>query len=255
MSAIPQLAPAPSRGRLYAELAASEADIRAAQVLRYRVFAEELGARLASADAGIDQDRYDAYCQHLLVRESGSERIVGCTRLLTDEQAAKAGSFYSAAEFDLGSVLALPGRRLEVGRTCIDPGYRQGAAIAVLWSGLAGFIAIHGFDYLFGCASIELADGGVRAEAIMNRLRERAMSPAGLRVRPRRPVPPAAPAGAPISAPLPPLLKAYVRLGARACGEPCWDPDFNVADVLMLLAVDELDPTYSRHFMERAIRD
>jgi putative hemolysin len=251
MSAVPKLAP--TKQKLYVELARSEADVREAQQLRYRIFAEELGAELHSEEAGLDADRFDPHCEHLLVRETGSERIVGCTRLLTDDKAELAGNFYSAGEFDLAPILALSGKRLEVGRTCIDPAYRSGAAIAVLWSGLAGYIQLHDIDYLFGCASIELDDGGVRAEAIMQRLRRHAMASTALHVRPLLPLPDSDhPLDDSVTAPMPPLLKAYVRLGARACGEPCWDPDFKVADVLMLLDVDELNPAYSRHFLERA---
>lgn len=256
MSAIPQLTRAPSKPRLHVELATTPEHVREAQALRYRVFAGELGARLASAEQGIDADHFDDYCQHLLVRDGEHGSIVGCTRLLSDVQARAAGGFYSASEFDLAPILALPGRRLELGRTCIDPAYRQGAAIAVLWSGLASYINLHQIDYLFGCASIELHDGGVQARAIMHRLRQHAMAAPKLWGRPKRGVPAIAaqPDEAAISAPMPPLLKAYVRIGARACGEPCWDPDFNVADVLMLLDVDELNPSYSRHFMDRAAR-
>jgi putative hemolysin len=255
MSALLQSAPAAEKSGLYVELASTPAEVRASQQLRYRVFADEMGARLQSSAPGFDHDRYDPYCQHLLVRERDSGRIVATTRLLVDEQAARAGGFYSQSEFAMDAVLALPGRRLEIGRTCVDPGYRQGAAIAVLWSGLAAFVNLHQIDYLFGCASIELDDGGVRAHAIMDRIRQQAMTDPALRVTPRHPVPDA-PAYDPntVKAPLPPLLKAYFRLGAQAAGEPCYDPDFNVADVFVLVDVDRIDATYSRHFLERSLR-
>jgi len=249
MSAILQ----PGRnGRFYVDLATTPEDVRESQQLRYRIFAEELGANLSGAEDGMDRDRFDAHCQHLLVRDVETGHIVASTRLLTDDAAHRAGGFYSATEFDMEPILALDGRKLEVGRTCVDPSFRQGAAIAVLWSGLAGFIQLQGIDYLFGCASIKLDDQGVRATAIMNRLRQHAFATPEHRVEPRLPLPPVTVADDSITAPLPPLLKAYVRLGARACGEACWDPDFNVADVFMLLDVDELDPSYSRHFMDRA---
>ncbi len=248
MTANPEL----SRSRLYVELASTEDEIRASQVLRYRVFAEELGARLASAEQGIDADRFDQHCRHLLVREADTGRVIGSTRLLTDELATNAGGFYSQSEFDLEAVLALPGRRLEIGRTCIDPNYRQGAAITTLWTGLGAFIQRHRVDWLFGCASIDLEDSGVRAHAIMANLRQQAMTPADIRAHPRLALP-YAPAYDPatISAPLPPLLKAYVRLGARIAGEPCYDPDFNVADVLILVDVAHMDQDYARHFLQR----
>jgi putative hemolysin len=150
-------------------------------------------------------------------------------------------------------LLGLPGRLLEVGRTCIDPAFRQGAAIAVLWSGLAGFMQINRFDYLFGCASVPLGTGDVQAAAIMNRIRRQAMTPPELRVTPRVPLFHSGAVEAVLDAPVPALLKAYLRLGARAAGEPCRDPDFGVADILVLLRVADLNPTYVRHFLERAV--
>jgi putative hemolysin len=245
--------PARRPERLFAELAAGPEDVRAAQALRYRVFGTELGARLKGAEQGLDIDEFDDLCQHLLVREVGSGRIVGCTRLLTDTQARPLGGFYSEGEFELGALLALPGRRLEVGRTCIDPDFRQGAAIAVLWSGLAGFMQINRFDYLFGCASVPLGRGDVQAAAIMNRIRRQAMTPPELRVTPRTPLFHRGAAEDVLDAPVPALLKAYLRLGALAAGEPCRDPDFGVADILVLLRVADLNPTYVRHFLERAV--
>ena len=149
----------------------------------------------------------------------------------------------------------MPGRRLEVGRTCIDPHHRQGAAIAVLWSGLADYIKDNRIDMLFGCASIEMQDGGIQAQAIMKQVRKHAMVPYNQRVIPRQPLP-SLPAGAEttLAAPLPPLLKAYFRLGARACGEPCYDPAFNCADILVKVNVREIDASYTRHFLDRAMK-
>ncbi|WP_295388027.1 GNAT family N-acyltransferase [uncultured Thiodictyon sp.] len=252
---MPAIAPAvPLRrgARLFVELATSAYEVREAQSLRFRVFGEEFGAKLKGGHQGLDVDDFDSVCQHLLVREANTGRVVGCTRLLTDTNAQRSGCFYSQGEFDLGPVATLPGRKLEIGRTCIAPDYRQGAAIAVLWSGLAGFIQLHGFDYLFGCASIPLGADDIQAAAIMNRIRRQAMAAPELRVNPRVPLLSSAVPDAVLDAPLPPLLKAYFRLGARACGEPCRDPDFGVADVLILLRVAELNPAYSRHFIERA---
>lgn len=244
------------RRRLYCELAGTDDDVRESQALRYRVFSEELGARLPSASAGLDADGYDAYCHHLLVRELDSGRVIASTRLLPDVRAEAAGGFYSESEFDLAGIKALADRGLrllEVGRTCVDPAFRSGTAIAVLWSGLAAYVRLHGFDYLFGCASIPLNGNEMAAAAVLSRLREHAACAPELRVRPRRPVQLGTP-GEVLAAPMPPLLKAYVRLGARACGEPCLDPEFDVADVLMLLRLEDLDPAYERHFLGRLER-
>jgi len=123
----------------------------------------------------------------------------------------------------------------------------------VLWSGLAGFIQLHGFDDLFGCASVPLGDQDMHAAAIMNRLRRQAMANPEIRVIPRVSLLNSLASEEAVDAPLPVLLKAYVRLGAKACGEACRDPEFGVADVLMLLNVDDLNPAYSRHFLDRAL--
>ncbi|MBU0500771.1 MAG: GNAT family N-acetyltransferase [Gammaproteobacteria bacterium] len=233
--------------QLFTELAATEADVRESQALRYRIFSGELGARLHTPVEGLDIDRFDDYCHHLLVRSAETGEVVASTRLLSGAKIAEAGGFYSEGEFDLTNIKNLGGRILEVGRTCVAPAYRTGAAIGVLWSGLGAYINLHGFDYLCGCASIELEDDGVRAAAIMKRLRQQAMSCDALRVNPLNPLPPVD-ADTNITAAMPPLLKAYIRLGAKICGEPCWDPDFNVADVFILVKMTEMDTSYARHF-------
>ncbi|APZ43703.1 GNAT family N-acetyltransferase [Acidihalobacter ferrooxydans] len=236
---------------LVAELATTKEQMRESQRLRYRVFARELGAHVQMPLPGHEADRYDHYCHHLLVRDRHSGEVVASTRILTDTQSRLGGGFYSEAEFDFSPVLALPGRIIEIGRTCVAPAYRNGGAISVLWLALARFMVIHRVDYMIGCASIGLRDGGAQAQAITEQLRTSHFTPANLRTRPRDPLPRIVgdrPTDPP-SGSLPPLLKAYLRLGARVCGEPCLDRAFNVADLPILLDVDRLDARYRRHFV------
>ncbi len=239
---------------LSVELASAVEDIIASQRLRYEIFAREMGADLgAQAEAtGLDHDRFDDHCHHLLVRESHSGEIVGSTRILTDQQAEQVGGFYSEGEFHLSGLLPLPGRVIEVGRTCIHPDYRNGGAIGVLWSGLARFMIMNRFDYMMGCASIGMQDGGYQAHAIMSRAREKYLAPEAMRVSPRLALP-ALNTDATVKPHIPPLLKAYLRLGVYVCGGACWDPDFNVADIFVLLDMDRLDARYERHFAKRAL--
>ena len=237
--------PAP---RFEVRFAESPAEVLETQRLRYRIFAGELGATIDGGDAQIDADQYDAYCRHLTVREAGTGRLVACTRILTDDQAALAGGFYSSGEFDLKMIDSLPGRVMEVGRTCVDAEYRSGAVIAVLWSGLADFIISQGFDYLFGCASIGLEDGGATAHALLEQVKAKHLAPHWQHVRPLIPLP-AADARPTQKVRMPPLLKAYFSLGAKACGEPYWDRDFNCADVFVLVNVSDMHSRYARHFM------
>lgn len=240
-----------SKYRLRVRFADNLEDLRAAQRLRHRVFVEEMDARLPKAEPGIERDRFDHYCEHLLVWDEDSNQVVGCYRILTDRQAARAGGFYAQTEFDLTRVLAVPGRLAEVGRTCVHPDYRTGAVISLLWSGLARFMMMHRYDYLMGCASIPLAGGLEQVSAIRDRINTLHLSPPELRVFPKTPfaaLPEAVP-GTPVT--LPPLIKGYLRLGAQVCGEPAWDPVFNVADLFVLLNFDRLSARYAHHFINR----
>src|SRR5471032_1924033 len=153
----------------------------------------------------------------------------------------------SEEEFSLHGLGHLQGPILEIGRTCVDPAYRNGGTIAVLWSELAEILNEGAYSYLMGCASIPMHDGGIQAHAIMQRLRERYLCTEHLRAEPKNPLP-TLDLPSNVICEMPPLLKAYMRLGAKICGEPCWDEDFQVADVFILLKRDELCPRYARHF-------
>jgi len=259
---------ASSKHRLRVRFADNLEDLRAAQRLRHRVFIEEMGARLPLTEPGIESDRFDHFCQHLLVWDEDTDQAVGCYRILTDIQAVHAGGYYSQTEFDLTRVLAVPGRLVEVGRTCVHPDFRTGAVIGLLWSGLARFMLMHRYDYLMGCASIPLTGGVAQVGAIWQAVAASHLSPPEWRVFPKTPFaalrpprtagvqktqelgfcPEAAP-GTP--AELPPLIKGYLRLGAQVCGEPAWDPAFNVADLFLLLSLDRLSARYAQHFVNR----
>lgn len=230
-------------------LATSEAEILEAQKLRWRVFGEEMGAKLPSRTPGVDKDIYDPYCDHLVVREGDSGRVVGTYRILPPAQARKVGSYYSESEFDLTRFTHLRGRMVEVGRSCIDPDFRTGAVITLLWNGLARYMMQNGYDYLIGCASIGMADGGHNAANIFMSLQDH-LSPLEYRVFPRCPLPLDRLAGVG-GAEVPPLLKGYLRAGAWVCGEPAWDPDFNTADLLLLLPMSRVESRYAKHFIDR----
>lgn len=145
--------------RLEALVTTSRRDILAAQRLRYRVFTEEYGATF-DGFAGIDRDRYDRHCRHVVVKDRLTGQVIAYTRILTGERARKTGGWYSAGEFEMDMVDALPGRVLEIGRTCVHPEYRSGAAIGVLWAQLARILLQEGHRYLIGCASIALSEPG-----------------------------------------------------------------------------------------------
>ncbi|OUD14426.1 GNAT family N-acetyltransferase [Thioflexithrix psekupsensis] len=231
-------------------LATSPQEIRQAQALRYQVFAEEMGAVL-HGEEGYDVDHYDQFCHHLLVKDRETQQIIGCTRILTSDQVGQAGGFYSESEFDLTPIFTLPGRFMEIGRTCIHPDYRNSHVLGLLWSGLAQFMVMGNFNYLMGCASIPMSAGYEHSS--LDRLQSRYAVATHLQVQPRYPLQ-ARPESVSVNEEdvvIPALLKAYLRLGAQICGAPCWDADFKVADLFILLDMANLQRRYARHFVER----
>ncbi len=237
--------------KLEVGLAATYSDMRDAQRLRYQVFVEELGAKLNCSEIGVESDHFDPYCQHLLVRDVANDLVVGCYRILTETQARFTGGYYAQTEFDIGKILAIPGRFMEVGRTCVHPDYRNGATIGLLWAGLARYMVMNKYDYLMGCASIPMELGTQRVASICRNLLQSHLSPPEWRVVPKVPVPLLSEVQKEVDVELPPLLKGYMRLGAMVCGEPSWDAEFNVADLFVLLNADRMNARYLRHFVNR----
>jgi putative hemolysin len=229
-------------------LATTESEIREAQKLRYRVFAEEMGARLETRQPGLDIDLFDPYCEHLIVRDETMGRIVGTYRILSPAAARRVGAYYSESEFDLTRLNHLRPQMVELGRSCIDPEYRNGVVIALLWSALAEYMVSNGYQTLIGCASISMTDGGHNAANLFVQLIDQHIAPIEYRVFPRSPLPyDRLVTGQ--KAEIPPLIKGYLRAGVYMCGEPAWDPDFNTADVLVMLPMANLNARYARHFV------
>jgi putative hemolysin len=237
--------------RYRVSFARTEDDVLAAQRLRYKVFVEELGAHIQTRVAGHDIDHYDAHCEHLLVRELDTDKVIGTYRILPPAAARRIGSYYSDDEFFINRLQHLRPRMVEVGRSCIHQDHRTGAVITLLWAGLAEYMVKNDCDYLIGCASIGMADGGHNAANVYQQLEPSAIAPIEYRAFPQNRLPHESLANGQPGI-VPPLIKGYLRLGAWICGEPAWDPDFNTADLLILMPMSRMSPRYVRHFMKAA---
>lgn len=226
-------------------LASTEAEVRAAQALRYTVFVEELGAGgdMVDHEARVEQDRFDPFFDHLLLYDTArdSDPVVGVYRVLRDDQARAMGQFYSDDEYDL-SVLKSSGRRLmELGRSCLHRDYRGGAAMLHLWQALAGYVAEHEIEVLFGTASFHGTDAQALAQPL-SLLHARHLAPEALRVRARAAqyqrmdlLPPEQIDRKAALLQVPALIKAYLRLGG-VVGEGAWvDHAFNTTDVCLIM--------------------
>lgn len=241
--------------RLDVSWARSDEEVLEAQRLRYQVFADEMGARLSTpkgSPAGHDIDAFDPFCEHLLVRaveDDGSPGLViGTYRVLTPAAAKRAGGLYSETEFDLTRLRSLRERMVELGRSCIHPDYRSGGAIMALWGALAEFMQRNELDTMIGCASISMCDGGHFAASLWKQLEQTHMASIEWQVRPRLPLP-VEELRQDLNVEAPPLIKGYLRCGAKILGAPAWDPDFNTADLPMMMRLADLPARYRRHFM------
>ena len=247
-------------GSLETRLARNEREIDAAQQVRFRVFVEEMGARLP-ADAmrrGRDIDAFDAVCDHLLVLDNAIEgdpedQIVGTYRLLRQETALANKGFYSASEFEIESLIARhPDKRfMELGRSCVLPEYRTKRTLELLWQGNWAYAVRHRMDAMIGCASfpgiqpeahalalsfLHHSCGSKaewRTEALPELYREMDMMPLEA-INPRRA--------------LNAMIKGYMRLGAMFGAGAVVDHAFNTTDVLVILPVSSIAGRYINYY-------
>lgn len=253
-------------GTLEVRLAQGKKEIRKAQRLRYEVFYKEGGAipDAKTAFTKRDADRFDKYCDHLIVIDHGwknirgkiKPKIVGAYRLLRDEMAKKAGGFYSAGEYEIEPLLKQQaGKRiLELGRSCVLESHRSKRTIELLWRGLLGYIRLYEIDVLIGCASFPGVSPLAHAQAL-SYLAHYAGSEGEWTVRARSDLylpmamisKDALDAKAAREA-LSPLIKGYLRLGARFGDGAVVDIKFNTTDVFVVMPVAQIGARYIEYF-------
>jgi putative hemolysin len=230
-------------------------EIRQAQRLRFEVFNLELKKGLeASYARGLDIDDFDPICDHLIVREKKTRRVVGTYRLLLGSEALSHFGFYSEREFNLDNIKRLDGELLELGRSCAHKDYRDRALIHLMWQSIAEYVKRHRVRYLFGCASFPTADPRQVASAI-SLVKQTYYATEEFRVEP---LPALRVAGlgddAAIKDPetvffsLPSLIKGYLRIGALVCGPPALDLEFGTTDLFLLLDINRASDDYLRRF-------
>lgn len=233
-------------------------ELDAALRLRARVFYGELlgQARPPSHDI----DRYDLSCDHLVIIDERSSRCIGTYRLISSTYS---NDFYSANEFDLSEFLKAPGKKLELGRACIDKEFRTGVVVGLLWNGICQYAEKVGADVLFGCSSVQTTNPVVVSK-ICTYLRRNSYVAQDLEI------PPLAShrfAHAPqtgISTAsedafdekeakrhIPPLLLSYLKAGAQVGREPALDRAFECVDFMTVLSTRRMRGVFDRKFNRR----
>jgi putative hemolysin len=246
----------------YSLLLTTDPDLTAAaQRLRHDVFTSEPGFTLTDAADGLDADRFDEFCDHLLVRDDASGELVGCYRMLPPPGAIAAGALYTATEFDVRSLDPLLPSLVEMGRAVVRQDHRNGAVLLIMWAGILAYLDRCGYDYVTGCVSVPVAGttgepAGSRLRGVRDFVRRRHAAPERYTVHPHRPVIVDGVALDDIAPParttVPPLMRGYLRLGAQICGEPAHDPDFGVGDFPALLDKRDADTRYLRRLRSAA---
>jgi putative hemolysin len=238
-------------GRIKIVWARHQDEVRQAQKLRYQVFAREMGARLDTPLAEHDIDRFDDYCEHLLARDNATGQVVGTYRVLTPTQAARAGGAYSDTEFDLSPLRELRPKMVELGRSCVHAEYRQGGVILALGAALYEFMGRNQLETMMGCASIPMLHNGMVsgdvAASVWRQMREKHLAGPELQVRAHLPLP-VDQLDSSLSVDPPALIRGYLRQGAKVLGAPAWDPDFNTADLPLLIYVKDAPSRFLKRF-------
>ncbi len=231
-----------------ARLARGPEEVRAAQALRFEVFNLELHEGLERAYVtGLDEDPFDAVCDHLLVEHLPSGQIVGTYRMQSGATAAGSPGYYCAREFDFRVFEPAREKIIELGRACVHRLHRNLVVLGLLWKGIADYASERNGRYLLGCSSLTSQDEAVGASAYADLCRKHLAEP---RWR-TRPVPLFECSLTQLAAepvPIPKLLRAYLALGAKICGPPAFDREFKTIDFLTLLDIQALPPAARLRF-------
>ena len=243
------------------KLAENEQEIEDACRLRYRVFKLERGNGVNdTAAAGIDRDDFDDVCKHLVIIEKNTRKVVGTYRMQFGSDAMRLKGFYSGTEYDLSGINKIASQAIEVGRSCVDPEYRSGSVVSLLWAGIAEIMLRTKMMYLLGCVSLEEVDyslgwalseyfkcKGLNSDIVLGKAKQDYVLPEGDEERIRELLDDERQ----LRKALPPLLKGYIRLGAHVCGEPALDRDFGTIDYLICLNLSNLPKRYQKHYLEK----
>ena len=231
-------------------LARSAEDVRAAQALRFSVFNLELHEGLEeSYRTGLDADRYDAVCDHLLVEHARTHEVVGTYRLQTGLTAGEKLGYYCEQEFDFAPFEPLRDQMLELGRACVHQAHRNMIVLGLLWKGIADYAGSRGVRYLCGCSSLTSQDPTEGASAYASLYRNY-LAPIGCRTTPLPAYECSLAELAPESPKIPKLLRAYLNMGARICGPPAIDRTFKTIDFLTWLDLGALPASVADRYLE-----
>ncbi len=236
-------------GRYRVRLGQDGNDRIAACRLRFNVFNIEMGEGLSSSySTGLDRDRFDLVCDHLIVDDQEDGQVVGTYRMQSGLTAAAAYGYYSAQEFEFAPYECIRGQVLELGRASIDRQHRSSEVLTLLWRGIAQYARHHGLRYLIGCSSLTSKDP-LAGWSLYRQLTSQLVSFEYITVPTAAFALPCHEGEPPAPVKVPRLLRTYLGVGAKICGPPAWDRCFGTIDFLTLLDLEQVVPAARSRFM------
>lgn len=240
--------------RYEVRFAQTQKDIDSALRLRNEVFNIELGNGAGEARSdGLEFDRFDYQCRHLIVVEKKTQRTVGTYRVNTLEAAKTVDGFYSYNEFSIEDLpVSVLDKSVEIGRACIALEHRNTRVLLLLWKGLAKFLNENDKVYLFGCCSIFSTDRHVGMQTYV-RLKNLGLLHSDYHVQPRaekaceKRLADTGEADSDVE--LPSLFNMYLKIGAKICGSPVIDHDFGTIDFFVIFDKRTLNGRYRQMFL------
>jgi len=240
------------KNRYTIRFASRPQEVRAALRLRFEVFNLEMNEGLRSShESGLDEDEFDAVCDHLLILEENSGVIVGTYRMQSGAMAARNLGYYSAREFDFAPFESIRGSLIELGRACVHRDHRSIIVISMLWKEIVRYVLKNNARYMIGCSSLTSQDPALGHAMYRKFERDGALADPSFLTKPLPQF--ALPLAEPLEPcpPPPKLLRAYLGVGARICGEPAIDREFGTIDFLTMLDCHHGSPIATKRFLER----
>ena len=229
--------------------AVSAGDVRACQMLRYQVFNLELNEGLASAHlSGLDKDRFDSICDHLMVTDENSGTLVGTYRMQTGENAARNLGYYCEQFFQFAPFESIRSRIMELGRACVHRDHRNANVLYLLWKGIAARAAKLGIQFVVGCSSLTSQDEAAGLSLYNSLITEHLVEPQ-LRTQPHAIFECHPGNGTSVCPQIPKLFRAYLGLSAKICGPPAIDCEFKTIDFLTILDLNAIPDRLKRRFL------
>lgn len=248
---------AEAKAQLVFKLAETPAELEQAFHLRYQVFVVEAGNDRLVNKNKLEKDDFDPFCDHLIVKDSSTGRVVGTYRLLPGDRALQHKGFYSETEFDLRALNSKASEILELGRSCIAASYRDGKVLKLLWKGIGQYIQGKNFSYLVGCASLS-GDDIQQTNRIYSMLKTHGLLKEEFGIKPLSShrikgleVLPITCSEKEMMRLLPPLIKGYHSLGAKMDGEPAYDPLFQTTDFFIILDIKKATRRFNKLFLSQ----